>query len=369
MVGGLALLLLVMGSCGREGRKGLMKGSVNEVEIVSEDGFGGRSYNGIDSALKVGEYVRAVFEDRDANLWFGTLVRGAGRYDGDSLVYFTEADGLAGSQVNGIAEDLNGNLWFATNGGVSRYDGEVFQNFGLEEGLNRVDTWCVRVDSRGVVWVGTVGGAFRYDGERFEAFELPASRVVDPTYKISKDLVWCIFEDQKGGLWFGTDGSGAYRYDGEGFVHFTREDGLCSNDVRSIVEDGGGDMWFASIQTRVPEADNPYSFVDSKDGGLSRYDGKDFVQFADVEGLSGVDVGPLYRDGSGTLWIASVHYGVFRYDGTGFSLFSEDGGLTINCIQSMCEGRDGRFWFGFSGGLFRYDGIRFVHVGRDGPWE
>lgn len=34
----------------------------------------------------------------------------------------------------------------------------------------------------------------------------------------------------------------------------------------------------------------------------------------------------------------------------------------------MTEDKRGRLWCGFSGGLFRLDGERFVHVPREGPW-
>lgn len=31
--------------------------------------------------------------------------------------------------------------------------------------------------------------------------------------------------------------------------------------------------------------------------------------------------------------------------------------------------KDGALWFGFSGGLFRFDGTSFVNVTRSGPWR
>jgi ligand-binding sensor domain-containing protein len=35
----------------------------------------------------------------------------------------------------------------------------------------------------------------------------------------------------------------------------------------------------------------------------------------------------------------------------------------------MVQDRHGTLWFGFSGGLFRFDGAQFVNVTRAGPWS
>jgi len=108
------------------------------------------------------------------------------------------------------------------------------------------------------------------------------------------------------------------------------------------------------------------------DGGVRRYDGNTFTAFPDVEGLTGNDIYTLYPDRSGALWIGATGVGVYRYDGDTFTLFDktdrpdQNGGFGL---QGMTEDRHGTPWCGFSGGLFRLDGERFVHVTQKGPWE
>ena len=70
-----------------------------------------------------------------------------------------------------------------------------------------------------------------------------------------------VFEDTKGNLWFETMSDGAARYDGKVFTHFTTQDGLCNNDVGSILEDKNGNIWFGT------------------EGGVCRYDGQSFNYF------------------------------------------------------------------------------------------
>ena len=37
--------------------------------------------------------------------------------------------------------------------------------------------------------------------------------------------------------------------------------------------------------------------------------------FSDVAGLSSANVSPIYEDKAGNIWIASMNFGVYRYDG------------------------------------------------------
>ncbi|MGB0861681.1 MAG: ligand-binding sensor domain-containing protein [Saprospiraceae bacterium] len=330
-----------------------------------------------DYSQQIGEFVREVYQDRKGNFWIGTLEYGIARYDGKSLTYFTTKDGLAGNQINGIAEDKAGNLWLTTTNGVSRIaekslsEKPIFTNFRKEDGLTGNNTWSILVDKFDHIWVGTISGLSRYDGEKFSPFDIPKARVENMTFKYSADLIWAIMEDKNGDLWFGTDGVGICKYNrnhketGEQkFTHFTKKNGLSSNSVISILEDEKGHIWFGSRSTRVAVKGKPYVFVDSKDAGLSRYDGTKFTQFPEIEGFNGSTVGPIYKDKVGNVWIASMHHGVYRYNGKTFTNFKEREGFTINCIQSILEDKDGNMWFGFSGGLFKFKDGRFFNVKR-----
>ncbi len=69
--------------------------------------------------------VFSIGEDRDGNIWFGTVEQGAWRYDGKSLRRFTEEDGLATKSVMCIYTDRRGDLWLGGHG-VYKFDGESF---------------------------------------------------------------------------------------------------------------------------------------------------------------------------------------------------------------------------------------------------
>jgi len=153
-----------------------------------------------DAASKIGEYLREIHQDKNGNLWFGTLEKGVARYDGEGLIYFSKKDGLVGNQINGIAEDKAGNLWFATTEGVSRYNGKTFSNFTTENGLSDNSTWSILIDSNENIWVSTIEGINRYSGKSFSKFELLNLKIENPTSVISTDLVWDMIEDSKGNI-------------------------------------------------------------------------------------------------------------------------------------------------------------------------
>jgi len=147
-------------------------------------------------------------------------------------------------------------------------------------------------------------------------------------YQTTMDWVTEIMEDRQGNIWFCRDGYGVCKYDpsagvrtgSESFTHFTKKDGLASNNVQAIQEDKNGNIWFGS---RVVEKDNPDTDGRTGDGGLSRYDGKTIIQYPQIKGLSGNDIYAIHVDSRGNIWIGANGLGAYRYDGQNFTLFSE----------------------------------------------
>ncbi len=303
----------------------------------------------------IAQYVVDIFEDSRGQLWFGTMAKGVACFDGQQLRYFTPQEGLADQTVVSTEEDSLGYMWFGTHRGASRYDGEKFEYFGPKQGLTGAGCNLL-VDRSGQIWAGTNDGLFRFEGSSFVKFELPNPFPQAPSYKWVAGKVWDLMEDQAGNLWIARDGYGVCKYDGKNFTHFTVEDGLCSNNVSQILEDAQGRFWFASLSSDFPEF--------KADGGLARLDGETMAQFSEVPGLHQNDVYTLYADPDGKVWIGATGLGAYRYEDPDFTLFSQSNrpDLTENFgIQSILADRQKNLWFGFSGGLFRFDGKQFVH--------
>ena len=304
-------------------------------------------------------YIVSAYEDKDGNLWFGSVTRGAIRYDGKSLTYFTEKDGLPSGGVVGFAEDHDGNLWLGTQAGFARFDGNEIKQMGREVGLP-TSGGSFFVDRDGDLWANTYSGVYRYDGNHFSEFELPIEKKKITSYSIFAGRPSLELEDSQGNLWFATDGYGAFRFDGTSFTHFTKEDGLCSNTVTNILEDRDGNIWFSCIQSFQPEM--------TGDGGVCRLRGKEITKFPQVEGLAENDVYTIYSDTAGRIWIGATGKGVYRYEDREFTLFEETDRMDLTWglgLQAALEDKNGNFWMGFSGGLFRFDGKSIVNVTKE----
>lgn len=349
------------------------------------------------------QHVRRIFQDTHRNLWFGTNVYGLMRYKtcpndsggrGDTLVYYSENDGLGGGRITGIVEDKEGNVWFGTYGGLTKYDpsaeeaGEIFfTNFTEQDGLVNNEIWSLTIDSKGIFWIGTMEGVSRFDGLAFTTFPIPKAQVKDTTTILSYNRVTCILEDKNRKLWFGTDGFGiciydplaSHKQDGKMFTHFTKEDGLCDNNIYDLMEDKKGNIWIGTMYGGVSMFDGRLN--DKFGQGKTLPDGEaGFTNFTQIGIINGIEAGGFYEDKTGNIWFAAENFGVYRYnpssDQAGFTNFYTKDGLITNGILSIIEDKEGRFWFGGWGGLFRYypsaagaGRKSFFPVTKEGPWQ
>ncbi|WP_082132698.1 ligand-binding sensor domain-containing protein [Bizionia psychrotolerans] len=326
---------------------------------------------------QIGDYVVNVFEDSKGNLWFSTLTYGLAKYDGNKLTYITSI----GKRVGSIVEDSEGNLWFGTHSGIYKYNpsatlrtgDETFTNYSVNDGLcdNLVST--ITIDKKGTIWVGTWGGICKFNGTSFIHFPIPNPDIEVPSYQETTNWISEIMEDSKGNMWFARDGYGATKFDpsaalktgGKAFTHFTKKDGLASNNVTDIQEDKLGNIWFAS---RITEKDHPDETKKNGPGGLVKYDGSNFIDFPDLEGLYNSDVFQIYRDSKDNIWISAQGHGVYKFDGHSFINYKAAENTSTKAVMSILEDSKGSIWLGSAGGLFRLDSRVITNITTNGPW-
>ncbi|MFT7669468.1 MAG: ligand-binding sensor domain-containing protein [Planctomycetota bacterium] len=219
------------------------------------------------------------------------------------------------------------------------------------------------------------------------------------------------FEDSEGNLWFRTTVKGLIRYDGTEFVTFTTADGLASNMIRGVLEDGDGLLWIAtggglctydgeSFTTLTDYGDLTVTYGFTKEGnhrdvwevimdrhgkvwiatmdGVFRYDGTSFSPFPlPVSGAKGsFEFGPkmvyfIYEDKEGVLWFATDGAGAVSYDGTSMVVYTaKDNGLCSDRVCNILQDGQGNYWFGTSdGGVSRYDGESFTTFLRNNTFS
>jgi signal transduction histidine kinase/ligand-binding sensor domain-containing protein/CheY-like chemotaxis protein/AraC-like DNA-binding protein len=123
------------------------------------------------------------------------------------------------------------------------------------------------------------------------------------------------------------------------------EQGMPSSNILSIAEDRNGNFWFGTWE-----------------GGVSKYDGAGFTTYTEKEGLSSNTVWTIEEDRSGNLWFGTEGGGVSKYDGSGFTHYSEKEGLSSKTVLSIVEDHNGNLWFGSrGGGVSKFNGMGFTH--------
>lgn len=169
--------------------------------------------------------VYLIFKDSKGNLWFGSAVLGACRYDGKTFAWLPESVLQNGSfGTRSVVEDRDGKFWFCDS--LHRYTVDLSDKAGprfkKEEGIRdatdktkpRIEgIMSAVVDGAGVLWMATYGtGVWRYDGKDVTRYPVKDGDKEITLFTISKD--------NRGVLWLGTQAAGAYKFNGKTFERF-----------------------------------------------------------------------------------------------------------------------------------------------------
>ncbi len=135
-------------------------GIIGWNEVVKYDGDSFTFfYENTEKELVFNSNVWEIYEDRNENIWFGSVAGGVSKYDGTSLTFISEKEGLSHNKVIAIQEDKSGNLWFATNGGgLNKFDGKSITHYTEKEGLAHNLVVSLLLDNDGNIWAATKKG-------------------------------------------------------------------------------------------------------------------------------------------------------------------------------------------------------------------
>ena len=167
---------------------------------------------------------------------------------------------------------------------------------------------------------------------------------------LNHNQIKCILNDKKGNLWFGSLGGGVSKFDGRYFTYYTEKEGLSNNFVYSIIEDKNENIW-----------------IGTDGGGISKFDGKYFTNFTEKEGLCNDRVQSIFQDRIGNIWIGTNGGGVSKLaiktnSQYTFTHYAEKEGLSNKNIMCINQDNSGNIWFGTDGdGAIMYNGSSFIH--------
>jgi signal transduction histidine kinase/ligand-binding sensor domain-containing protein len=296
------------------------------------------------------EMVRAVAQDGEGAMWFGTDA-GLARYDGRRTQTWT-ANGLAGRRVSALRAAPGGALWVATDDGAFvRAQGAVsFQAIAETKG-RRVTAIAAPASGRALLATadGYVFECAAGEGGRFSARTLGAQLTVAQGRSQPLELTSVAVAGDL--VVVGTRGRGlmTIRPGGETEEIVTRPRVFFVESV----EAGEGDSLLFGAQTSAG------------DSGLYKVA---LSRLTRPEKLSGAATGTITATALGPgaeTYAATDGRGVFRFRAEGlpaerFTFAGTAGGLRSDRVNAVFVDREGVVWFGTDRGACRYDphGVR-----------
>lgn len=325
------------------------------------------------------DHVAAIFTSREGSVWFATD-NGVISSDFYSFVSFTTSRGLADNDVQEVVQApavartrAPGNLWFLTMGGVSRLEGERFVPLeGFRAGIN---VQAVAFDSQGSAWFATDQGALRWTGETLTQFN-------ESSGLASNNVQWATAVAGGSAVVFATTrGASVFR---DGALH--NIDALAGYDVRHVLEDGEGRLWFATargvvvLDLRTGESDLldvSRGLADSDTRWIVRFNDKLLIATragiqAYTAGFTTVDAEPtstMFVDRDGYLWAGTDEGQLKKFVAFGDRVVStrysgEAYALTGNRVNSISQDVDGHIWIATNKGAVRHTPITVTPSAR-----
>jgi ligand-binding sensor domain-containing protein len=294
--------------------------------------------------------VTALAKDRAGNMWAGTEGAGVMKIQSAGFTTFREPDGLASDRLESALVDRAGTILTVTGSAGSRlahsvnvFDGVKFRAMSLK-GFSELAPWGthgILLQARtGAWWAATRKGLCRY-----APVQAAALAGIRPQARYAQDTqVFRIFEDSKGRIWASAQGA----FDAPRLMRWDPVTGAISRYedwyglVSAFAEDRDGTIWMGSWS-----------------GGLLRYDGRQFKQFQQADGVPAGTIRDLFIDSGGRLWIASPH-GLGFIDSPGgphfgVRVYKTSDGLASDRIVCIAEDTAGRIYAGTSQGVDRLD--------------
>ena len=233
------------------------------------------------------------------SLWAGLWTPGGKqrlrslRQDGKRLAEFTLPE-----NIKAVATGPDGSVWLGHDQGLLDLgDGSARRIYTTADGLPSNKILAMAFDRRGGLWVATDRGLARRAGMRFE------EAIGGQSLKDDSLLALWIGEDDQ--LWLGSRTRGLYRFSQGRTTHYTRKDGLPDDQVFSILEDRGGNLWMTCRKGifRVSIRD-----IDTFDQRKSRH--IPAVIYESLDGLQSSEINysakpPAMRARDGRFWFAT----------------------------------------------------------------
>lgn len=306
---------------------------------------------------ELGTELCYIVQDKQNVYWIASNGNGLYKYNGDSLVQFTERDGLCSKYVFQLFLDTQGLLWISTRDGVCSFDGTAFRN--RTKDIDSATKATRTPKQHALLFNHPKGVCFFEDGQFYWLRHYPKKHK-DPTYTLVRPYgMYCYSIDSLNNVWIGTEQQGVVRLNGTSIAYHDSL-GLKDAAVRSVFKDSRGTLWFGN-----------------NGAGLFRLQGSTLTNITDKHGLGNAEflkkrmpisnaksiarVFAINEDAKGLLWFGTVDAGIWSYDGTTLRQFSTESGLANNGCWHIGKNNSGTLLYIVGGTtIYTFNGTSFT---------
>jgi ligand-binding sensor domain-containing protein len=284
-------------------------------------------------------YANTIMVDNENAKWIGAAEEGLVRID--SIGWRTyKPNGIASNQISVIASDKKNNHWFGTFGnGLSKFDGSNWITYDrINSNIVCDSILSIVAEGDSVLWIGTTNGLSKFDGVNWTTFNLSNSGIIDNRVNwITIDSIgnkWL----SCGPFWSQPDkNSGISKFDGMNWINYnTANSGIISDKVLKIAIDLKGCKWVCTAD------------------GISKYNDTTWTNYNTSNGLLKDFMNVITVDHQNNIWVGSNYGGVSKFDGKNWVSYL-DGGLS-NGVNTFCVDSLGKVWAGtYEGGIMKFD--------------
>jgi len=280
------------------------------------DGINIKSYrfNPIDSFSVSSSEVRSIQEDKNGDLWIGTINKGINKFIRREEKFVRYDKGQSGN--NFLNEEIvpqllytqDNQLWACVWGAGLAYFDEVNNKFEyivpdsneiapvLSKHIRSIQT--SKTDSN-ILWVGTREGLLKFDRRLKKYFPLYLKDI--PSGSALSGFIFSIVEDKDNTLWIGSQNKGFCNYDP--FTGKISNYGFNNNtSVLSIASDISGNVWIGT-------AGDGIFYFDAKEEKLVNY----IKQKNNLNSLPSNIINSLFVCDEEIVWIGTAGTGLARF--------------------------------------------------------
>jgi ligand-binding sensor domain-containing protein/two-component sensor histidine kinase len=275
--------------------------------------------------------INGISFDMEGNIWLSTGRNGLIQIKQTGILNFGSAQGLSSSRINIIVEGPNQEFYIGSDGGdVDIYKDDKLKRLPLKTSLNNAGIRDVCIDDEGNIWIASYSGIIKRSPNGSEKLYGLAEGL--PAIDMRR-----ILKDKKGNLWFGTRSGGVIKFSNNKITAiYNKENGLGSNYILSMEEDGNGNIYVGThsggLTIIKPDGTTKHLSIKDDDAGILLFN----IHIA--------------KDSS--VWVVA-NSGTYYLNGERFIPIQLDGLNQGETFFDLLEDSQGDFWITANIGIFK----------------